>query len=293
MTRQLKPNQTQPEERLVPMRLQKFLARAGAASRRGSENLMTAGRVTVNGQVVTELGSKVDPLVDQVAVDGVPVRLEGGPVTIMLHKPAGYVTTMSDPQGRPTVAELVPTDRFPGLFPIGRLDFDTTGLLLFSTDGELGNGLLHPRHHVEKRYLALVNGKPTPEQLGQLEQGIQLDDGMTAPAKAALVEDAEAKRALSMLEVPPAVPDHEPNGSVPSPQRAAILRKRSQQRAVVRVVLREGRKRQVKRMLSAIKHGVLALHRDSFGPIELGDLPRGQWRELTSEEVAALYASIK
>lgn len=293
MTRQLKPNQTQPEERLVPMRLQKFLARAGAASRRGSENLMTAGRVTVNGQVVTELGSKVDPLVDQVAVDGVPVRLEGGPVTIMLHKPAGYVTTMSDPQGRPTVAELVPTDRFPGLFPIGRLDFDTTGLLLFSTDGELGNGLLHPRHHVEKRYLALVNGKPTPEQLGQLEQGIQLDDGMTAPAKAVLVEGAEAKRALSMLEVPPAVPDHEPNGSVPSPQRAAILRKRSQQRAVVRVVLREGRKRQVKRMLSAIKHGVLALHRDSFGPIELGDLPRGQWRELAPEEVAALHASIK
>lgn len=293
MTRQLKPNQTQPEERLVPMRLQKFLARAGAASRRRSENLMTAGRVTVNGQVVTELGSKVDPLVDQVAVDGVPVRLEGGPVTIMLHKPAGYVTTMSDPQGRPTVAELVPTDRFPGLFPIGRLDFDTTGLLLFSTDGELGNGLLHPRHHVEKSYLALVNGKPTPEQLGQLEQGIQLDDGMTAPAKAALVEGAGAKRALSMLEVPPAVPDHEPNGSVPSPQRAAILRKRSQQRAVVRVVLREGRKRQVKRMLSAIKHGVLALHRDSFGPIELGDLPRGQWRELTPEEVAALHASIK
>lgn len=293
MTRQLKPNQTPPEERLVPMRLQKFLARAGVASRRGSENLMTAGRVTVNGQVVTELGSKVDPLVDEVAVDGVPVRLAAGPVTIMLHKPAGYVTTMSDPQGRPTVADLVPTDRYPGLFPIGRLDFDTTGLLLFSTDGELGNGLLHPRHHVEKRYLALVNGKPTPEELARLERGIRLDDGMTAPAKASLVDGAQAKRALAMLEVPPAVPDHEPNGSVPSPQRAAILRKRSQERTVVRVVLREGRKRQVKRMLSAIKHGVLALHRDSFGPIELGDLPRGQWRELTPEEVAALHASIK
>lgn len=293
MSKPLKPNQTQPDERIVPMRLQKFLARAGAASRRGSENLMTAGRVTVNGQVVTELGSKVDPLVDEVAVDGVPVHLAQGPVTIMLHKPAGYVTTMFDPQGRPTVAELVPTDRFPGLFPIGRLDFDTTGLLLFSTDGELGNGLLHPRHHVEKRYLALVNGKPTPEQLECLERGIQLDDGMTAPARAALVEGAEAKRALAMLEVPPAVPEHEPNGSVPSPQRAAILCKRSQERTVVRVVLREGRKRQVKRMLSAIKHGVLALHRDSFGPIELGDLPRGQWRELTPEEVAALHASIK
>ena len=293
MTRQLKPNQTPPEERLVPMRLQKFLARAGAASRRGSENLMTAGRVTVNGQVVTELGSKVDPLVDQVAVDGVPVHLSAGPVTIMLHKPAGYVTTMSDPQGRPTVADLVPTDRFPGLFPIGRLDFDTTGLLLFSTDGELGNGLLHPRHHVEKRYLALVNGTPTPAELARLEQGIRLDDGLTAPAKASVVEGAETKRALAMLEVPPAVPEREPNGSVPSPQRAAILRKRSQQRAIVRIVLREGRKRQVKRMLSAVKHGVLALHRDSFGPIELGGLPRGKWRQLTDAEVAALHASIK
>ena len=284
---------SQPEERVVPMRLQKFLARAGAASRRGSENLMTAGRVTVNGEVVTELGSKVDPLVDKVAVDGIPVTLAAGPVTIMLHKPAGYVTTMSDPHGRHTVAELVPTDRYPGLYPIGRLDFDTTGLLLFSTDGELGNGLLHPKHHVAKRYLALVNGRPTPAELARLETGIQLDDGMTAPAKASVVEGEEERRALSVLEVPPAVPDHEPNGSVPSAQRAAILRKRSQKRAVVRVVLREGRKRQVKRMLAAVKHGVLALHRDSFGPIELGDLPRGEWRELTAEEVAALHACIK
>ena len=284
---------SQPEERVVPMRLQKFLARAGAASRRGSENLMTAGRVTVNGEVVTELGSKVDPLVDKVAVDGIPVTLAAGPVTIMLHKPAGYVTTMSDPHGRHTVAELVPTDRYPGLYPIGRLDFDTTGLLLFSTDGELGNGLLHPKHHVAKRYLALVNGRPTPAELARLEAGIQLDDGMTAPAKASVVEGEEERRALTVLEVPPAVPDHEPNGSVPSAQRAAILRKRSQKRAVVRVVLREGRKRQVKRMLAAVKHGVLALHRDSFGPIELGDLPRGEWRELTAEEVAALHACIK
>jgi 23S rRNA pseudouridine2605 synthase len=284
---------SQPEERIVPMRLQKFLARAGAASRRGSENLMTAGRVTVNGEVVTELGSKVDPLVDKVAVDGIPVTLAAGPVTIMLHKPAGYVTTMSDPHGRHTVAELVPTDRYPGLYPIGRLDFDTTGLLLFSTDGELGNGLLHPKHHVAKRYLALVNGRPTPAELARLEAGIQLDDGMTAPAKASVVEGEEECRALSVLEVPPAVPDREPNGSVPSAQRAAILRKRSQKRAVVRVVLREGRKRQVKRMLAAVKHGVLALHRDSFGPIELGDLPRGEWRELTAEEVAALHACIK
>ena len=166
------------ESRIVPMRLQKFLARAGAASRRGSENLMTAGRVTVNGKVVTELGSKVDPLVE-VAVDGAVVRLADGPVTIMLHKPAGFVTTMSDPQGRRTVAELVPTERYPGLFPIGRLDFDTTGLLLFSTDGELGNGLLHPKHHVTKRYLACVEGRPTERDLALLRRGIELDDGPT------------------------------------------------------------------------------------------------------------------
>lgn len=132
---------------------------------------MTAGRVTVNGKVVTELGSKVDPLVDEVAVDGAVVRLADGPVTIMLHKPAGFVTTMSDPQGRRTVAELVPTERYPGLFPIGRLDFDTTGLLLFSTDGELGNGLLHPKHHVTKRYLACVEGRPTERDLALLRRG--------------------------------------------------------------------------------------------------------------------------
>jgi len=120
--------------RVVPMRLQKFLARAGVASRRGSENLMTAGRVTVNGAVVTELGSKVDPLVDEVAVDGRPVHLSDSAVTIMLHKPAGVITTMKAQSDKPIVADLVPTDEYPGLFPIGRLDADPTGLLLFISD---------------------------------------------------------------------------------------------------------------------------------------------------------------
>lgn len=280
------------EDRIVPMRLQKFLARAGAASRRGSENLMTAGRVTVNGQVVTELGSKVDPLVDEVAVDGVPVRLGGGPVTLMLHKPAGCVTTMSDPYGRPTVASLVPTDEHPGLFPIGRLDADTTGLLLFSTDGELGNGLLHPRHHVEKHYLALVEGRPTPAELARLARGIRLDDGMTAPAEARLAAGEEERAARALLEAPPAVPASERSGAV-SAERAAILRSRAAHRSIVRIVLREGRKRQVKRMLAAVGHPVLALHRDSFGPLSLGRLPRGQWRMLTAAETAALHAAVK
>ena len=269
------------EDRIVPMRLQKFLARAGAASRRGSENLMTAGRVTVNGVVVTELGSKVDPLVDEVAVDGVPARLADGPVTLMLHKPAGSLTTMSDPFGRPTVAELVPTDRYPGLFPIGRLDQDTTGLLLFSTDGDLGNHLLHPRHHVLKRYYALVEGAPSEPQLDRLRSGIVLDDGPTQPAQARLLDGAEEAAARALLEAPGLPADA-------SRQYRAARAARAKKRTVVEIGLREGRKHQVKRMLDAVGHPVVALHRAAFGPLELGDLPRGGWRLLSAEEVAAL-----
>ena len=271
--------------RVVPMRLQKFLARAGVASRRGSENLMTAGRVTVNGHVVTELGSKVDPRVDEVAVDGRAVRLADGPVTLMLHKPAGYVTTMSDPQGRPTVADLVPTDRHPGLFPVGRLDADTTGLLLFSTDGELGNGLLHPKRHVTKRDLACVEGRPAERELARLRRGIDLDDGPTRPADVRLLEGAAACRAERLLDMPPAAPPRS------SREYAAVCEGRAAARSIVRVALCEGRKRQVKRMLAAVGHPVVALHRDSFGPLGLGGLPRGEWRELSAEEVAALHAA--
>lgn len=275
------------ESRIVPMRLQKFLARAGVASRRGSENLMTAGRVCVNGQVVTELGSKVDPLVDEVTVDGNVVLLDAGPVTLVLHKPAGFVTTMSDPQGRPTVADLVPTAQYPGLFPIGRLDADTTGLLLFSTDGELGNGLLHPKHHVTKRYLACVEGVPTERELGRLRSGIELDDGPAQPAEVQLVQGGAARSALSTLGVPAVATPRS------SREYAAICAGRIQERSVVRVCIREGRKRQVKRMLGAIGHPVIALHRDSFGPLELGGLPRGSWRELSVDEVAALHSAIE
>ena len=264
------------------MRLQKFLARAGAASRRGSENLMTAGRVTVNGKVVTELGSKVDPLVDEVAVDGVVVRLADGAVTLMLHKPAGLLTTMSDPFGRPTVASLVPTDRYPGLFPIGRLDQDTTGLLLFSTDGELGNRLLHPRHHVLKRYLALVEGTPTSQQLAKLKGGITLDDGPTQPARARVLQGAEEAQARKLLEEPGAPADA-------SRQYKNAYAKRAKLRSVVEIGLREGRKHQVKRMLDAIDHPVVALHRSAFGPVRLGGLPRGSWRQLSPDEVVALH----
>ncbi len=243
------------QERIVPMRLQKFLARAGAASRRGSEALMTAGRVTVNGQVVTELGSKVDPAVDVVAVDGTVVTLSDTPVTLMLNKPAGYVTTMSDPHARHTVAELVPCDQYPGLFPIGRLDQDTTGLLLFSTDGDLANRLLHPRHHVDKAYRALVQGTPGEVALSRLRDGVMLEDGATAPAEARLLA-SEPQDALGTVRL--------------------------------ELVIHEGRKRQVRRMCEAVGHPVLQLHRASFGPLTLGELEPGAWRLLDSAELAAL-----
>lgn len=253
-----------------PMRLQKFLARAGAASRRGAENLMTAGRVRVNGEVVTELGSKVDPTKDVVTVDGVPFELAEKPTYLMLNKPAGYVTTMSDPQGRPCVASLVPTQRYPGLFPVGRLDRDTTGLLLFTTNGEAAHQLLHPSHHVTKHYVALVEGVPTEAELNRLRRGIRLRDGMAQPAEVRIVRPNE--RLFSCVAVP------------------ASLRKRGRdpQTSVVALRIAEGRKHQVKRMLAAIGHEVLDLHRDAFGPLELNDVEEGHWRLLTEAETRSI-----
>lgn len=233
------------------MRLQRFLARAGVASRRGSEDLMTAGRVCVNGAVVRELGAKVDPAADRVEVDGRPVTLGAAAAYYALNKPAGYVTTMSDPQGRPTVASLIPADAPAGLFPVGRLDRDTTGLLLLTSDGELAHRLLHPRHHVWKVYRAVVDGEPSAGDLRALSEGIALDDGPTAPARVSLAW-SEGRR------------------------------------AEVEIALREGRKRQVKRMLSAVGHPVTALRRVAFGPVELGELAEGATRPLSAEEVAAL-----
>ena len=243
------------------MRLQKYLARSGVASRRASEALISSGRVRVNGTVVTELGTKVDADQDTVTLDGQRVSIPAETVTLMLYKPAGYVTTMADPQGRPTVADLVPLDAYPGLFPVGRLDADTTGLLLFTTDGDLGNHLLHPRHHVMKRYIAQVKGYPTSQEIDSLRHGVMLDDGPTLPADVRVIE-------------PPSSDDGRPG------EGATLL-----------LGLREGRKRQVRRMAEAIGHPVLSLHRCSFGPLELGSLQPGEWRLLLPEEVARLRES--
>ena len=251
------------------MRLQRYLARAGVASRRGAENLMTAGRVTVNGQVASELGCKVDPEVDVVAVDGQVVRPSDGSAYLMLYKPVGYVTTMSDPQGRPCVASLVPIGRYPGLFPVGRLDEDTTGLLLFTTDGDAGNALLHPSRHVWKHYVALVRGRVGRRELEELRRGVRMRDEVASPARAELIHPADP-RAL------PVAPEGLPLGM-----------------DVVGLSIHEGKKHQVKRMLRATGHEVVRLHRDEFGPLTLSGLLPGQWRELTEQEQAAIQRAAR
>jgi pseudouridine synthase len=238
-----------------PERLQKFLSRAGVASRRAAETMILAGRVSVNGAVLSELGIKVVAGTDEVRVDGVAVELPAASWYVMLNKPAGVVTTLDDPQGRATVAQYIP-DGAPRLFPVGRLDFATTGLLLLTNDGELAHALMHPRHHVPKVYHAEVDGVPDAQDLRRLREGIDLDDGRTAPATAAVVE-------------------------------------RGKNRSVVEITLREGRKRQVRRMLSAVGHPVRQLSRIAYGPLPLGTLAEGSVRVLNTDEVDALRAATR
>jgi 23S rRNA pseudouridine2605 synthase len=231
------------------MRLQRFLARAGVASRRKAEELITSGRVSVNGEPATVLGTTVDPEADRVTVDGTSVTLPSTYVYYLLNKPTGFLTTMSDPQGRRTVAELVPSDA--GLFPVGRLDMDTSGALLFTSDGEMSHRLTHPSFHADKTYRVLVDGAITDDEAEALARGVTLDDGPTRPAD------------IEVLSASPVSSD-------------------------VRITLREGRKRQVRRMLDHVGHPVLELHRESFGPVVLGTLPEGDVRELSTVEVAEL-----
>ena len=226
-----------------------MLAAAGVASRRQAEILILAGRVTVNGETVSLLGLQVDPTTDVIAVDGVVIT-KPEHRTIMLHKPAGVISTVTDPQARDTVMSLVPN--IPGLHPIGRLDKDTTGLLLLTNEGALTYALTHPKHHVNKVYDAQVEGKPNEEALTKLREGVELDDGMTAPSQ---VRRLEHRGRTTVLEI----------------------------------VIHEGRKRQIRRMCLAIGHPVVRLTRIRVGPLTLSTLPEGQWRDLTAQEIAALY----
>lgn len=234
-----------PEAAAEGERLQKVLARAGYGSRRACEELVAEGRVTVNGQRAA-LGRCVLPGRDEVAVDGVPVGILPDLVYYLLNKPAGVMSTASDPAGRPTVLEYVPAE--PRVFSVGRLDYQTEGLLLLTNDGAWAQLLAHPRHGVDKEYLAEVEGDPGPGALRQLREGVTLDDGaLTAPARV----------------------------SRPAP-------------GVLRIVIHEGRYRQVRRMCEAVGHPVRRLVRTRIGPLSDQHLAPGAWRALSLGEVRAL-----
>ncbi|MGA8893364.1 MAG: pseudouridine synthase [Anaeromyxobacteraceae bacterium] len=234
-------------------RLQKFLAGAGVASRRKAEELVLAGRVKVNGKVVREMGTRVDPAVDHVEVDGRAVETQARARYILLYKPPGCVTTLSDPQGRPTVAQYLGnvSER---VFPVGRLDWDAEGALLFTTDGELANRLAHPRYGHRRTYLVKVKGDPPTGAIGRMLEGVRLEDG---PAQA--------------LE--------------------ATLHERAEKNTWIRVVVGEGRKHLVKRLCESVGFEVLRLFRPEFGGVTVAGLRPGHFRELRPDEVETLRRS--
>jgi 23S rRNA pseudouridine2605 synthase len=231
------------------------MADAGVASRRKAEVLIQAGRVTVNGQVVRELGTKIDPEQDHVKVDGRHLKPVPPEMFVMLHKPKGYLSAMSDPDGRPTIADLLKGVRC-RVFPVGRLDFDAEGLILLTNHGAMAQALLHPRYHVPKTYLVKVKGVLTGPERAVLEAGVTLDDGPTGPAKVTPITKAT-------------------------------------QNSWVELTIYEGRKHQVKRMLDSIGHPVIKLKRVRFGPLALGELPVGEYRYLTDREANMLRALVR
>jgi len=253
-SRRRRPAQTEESRPASAERLQKILSAAGVASRRTSEALIQQGRVTVNGTVVT-LGTKADPARDDVRVDGRRIRVESRRRYILLNKPRGYVTTRSDPQGRRTVMDLLAGVR-EYVYPVGRLDYDSEGLLLFTNDGELAARLMHPRHDVERVYEARVRGVPDAHAIDRLTRGIMLDGRRTAPAR------------------------------VRHPQPRTTATGGSQ--ATLEIALHEGRKHQVRRMLEAVGHPVVRLRRIRIGPIEDESLTTGHYRDLTAPELTRL-----
>jgi 23S rRNA pseudouridine2605 synthase len=242
----------------MPVRLQKVLSQAGVASRRASERLIQEGRVAVNGQRVTEMGVQVDPERDVITVNGRRIQVEGQRRYIVLHKPQGCLSVLEDDRGRRAVRDLVPDAQ--GLYPAGRLDYNSEGLLLLTDDGALTQRLTHPRYEHEKEYLVLVRGEPSVEALRALRTGIELEDGRTAPARVGRVEQTTW--------------GHAPPGQV-----------------WLRFVLHEGRKRQIRRMCEAVGLEVRRLIRVRIGPIELGNLKAGEHRALTADQVRRLRRS--
>lgn len=234
----------------MEIRLQKFLADAGIASRRAAENLILQGKVQVNGRIIKKLGSKVDPEVDEIKVDGKTVRATPHYVYILMNKPKGVITTVKDPFGRPTVLSMLKGIK-QRVYPVGRLDKDTEGLLILTNDGNLAYRLTHPKHEVEKTYVAQVEGIVNETQVKALERGVELEDGKTAPARVRILKVGENQ-------------------------------------TVLEIKIHEGRKRQVRRMCDAIGHPVINLKRTHIGELSLNGLKPGRWRFMTKREIEYL-----
>jgi len=231
-------------------RLQKYLAHAGIASRRTCEEIISSGKVKVNGQVVREMGVKIDPDADAIEVNGKRVEEKEGKIYLLLNKPEGYVTTLRDPQRRPKVVDLVKEIK-KRVYPVGRLDFDTEGLLILTNDGEITYSLTHPKHEIGKTYIALVKGLPDKDKIKRFQKGLRLTDGPTAPAK---VKFLKKQGSNGLLEI----------------------------------TIYEGRNRQVRRMCETIGHPVIHLKRVSMGFLNLDNLEIGKYRHLTKTEVKKL-----
>ena len=231
--------------------MQKILAKAGIASRRRAEELIREGRVRVDGRVVTAMGTRCDPETQHIECDGIPVASGENKIYILLHKPAGYLSTVHDPRGRPVVTDLLPNVE-ERVYPVGRLDLDTEGALLLTNDGELAQKILHPSHEVNKTYVAKVKGRPGTKKLGALSRGIELEGRKTWPADIEVLQ-SEA------------------------------------QATTVKVVIHEGRKRQVRKMFAAVGHPVLQLKRTAYGQLALGELAPGKYRVLSPEEIKMIF----
>lgn len=236
-------------------RLQKILAQAGVASRRNCEELIRQGRVKVNGTVVTEMGTKVDPKQDQILVDDKPINKEQL-VYLLLNKPTGVITSLHDPQGRRVVTDLLAGIK-ERVYPVGRLDYDTSGLLLLTNDGELANRIAHPSYELDKVYRAWVKGTPSVKAIQKLASGILLEDGMTSPGEARMIREDKAA-----------------------------------QESLLEITIHEGRNRQVRRMCEAIGHPVTRLERIKLGFLTLKGVKRGEYRHLTAQEVERLKGEI-
>ena len=235
---------------MMLVRLHKILAEAGVSSRRGGEALILAGKVSVNGKIIRELGFKADPRLDRIRVEGKPLTRPSPKVYYLLYKPRGVITSLHDPEGRPTIKAFIPRIKVK-VFPVGRLDYDAEGLLLLTNDGELAMKLAHPRYRVPRTYLVKVRGVLTTEEIAMVEQGVMLDDGMSPPIKVTPI-------------------------------------RRLQKNSVVKVTLHEGRNRVIKRIFEAIRHPVLRLKRIGFASLTLEGLRPGDYRPLTPEEIERL-----